>query len=118
EGVMSAGEPGSFEPPSDFDPVAHFPSEPWLLGEGERLVAEVLVEPLAAPTVVAELGEQAISSRRDDGSIVVRLEVTNRAAFRSWVLGLLDHATVLAPAELREEVLSWLGSMAGPAESG
>ena len=44
----------------------------------------------------------------DDGSVVVELAVTNRDAFRSFVLGLLDHAEVLAPPELRADVVDWL----------
>ena len=50
--------------------------------------------------------------RRDDGAVVVALEVVNRAAFRTWVLELLDHAEVLAPPELRHEMVTWLGAIA------
>jgi proteasome accessory factor B len=32
----------------------------------------------------------------------------NRPAFRSWVLGLLEHAVVLEPVEVRDEVVAWL----------
>jgi predicted DNA-binding transcriptional regulator YafY len=41
------------------------------------------------------------------------MTVVNRPAFRSWVLGLLDHAEVLEPAELRQEVVGWLEEIAG-----
>jgi proteasome accessory factor B len=58
------------------------------------------------------VGEQAVAGRSDDGSVVVRMAVTNRAAFRSFVLGLLDSAEVLGPPELRAEVVDWLESMA------
>jgi predicted DNA-binding transcriptional regulator YafY len=112
EGEITVGVGGSFEPPESFDPVAHFPSEPWLMGDGQRLVAEVQVEALAVPVVTAQLGEEAVVRRCDDGSVVVQLEVTNRAAFRSWVLGLLEHARVLGPPELREELRSWLEATA------
>ena len=43
-----------------------------------------------------------------DGGVVVELLVTNRDAFRSFVLGFLDHAEVLAPDELRTELVDWL----------
>jgi predicted DNA-binding transcriptional regulator YafY len=36
------------------------------------------------------------------------MAVTNRAAFRTFVLGFLEHAEVLEPPELREDVVSWL----------
>ena len=38
--------------------------------------------------------------------------VTNREAFRSFVIGLLDHAEVLAPAELRADMVAWLTACA------
>jgi proteasome accessory factor B len=50
-------------------------------------------------------------NRRDDGTIVVRLAVRNVAAFRSWVLGLLDDAEVLAPADLRDDIADWLSAI-------
>jgi predicted DNA-binding transcriptional regulator YafY len=76
----------------------------------------VLVDQLQAQQVEAELGESAVRERRPDGSIVVRLEVANEDAFRSWVLGLLDHAVVLSPAPLRQRVKAWLEAVsAGPA---
>ncbi len=41
----------------------------------------------------------AVEERRPDGSVVLAVPVTNRAAFRSFVLGFLDHAEVLGPPE-------------------
>jgi hypothetical protein len=35
----------------------------------------------------------------------------NREAFRTWVLELLDHAEVLAPPELRDELIAWLDAL-------
>ena len=59
-----------------------------------------------------------MTERRDDGSIVVRMGVTNREAFRSFVLGLLDHAEVLAPPELRADMVAWLTAQAGEGGAG
>ena len=36
------------------------------------------------------------------------MAVTNREGFRSFVLAFLDHAEVLAPDDLRAEVVRWL----------
>ena len=58
--------------------------------------------------MVEQLGEDAVVERRADGAVVVTLPVVNRAAFRTWVLGLLDHAEVLAPPELRADMVAWL----------
>jgi predicted DNA-binding transcriptional regulator YafY len=51
--------------------------------------------------------------KHGEGAVVVRLAVTNRDAFRSFVLGLLDHAEVLGPPELRAEVAGWLDATIG-----
>jgi hypothetical protein len=43
---------------------------------------------------------------------VVRLEVTNVDALRSWVLELGDHAEVLAPGPVRAGMIAWLEAIA------
>ena len=43
---------------------------------------------------------------------MVRVPCTNLAAFRSWVLGLLDHAEVLEPPAVRADLVAWLSSIA------
>jgi predicted DNA-binding transcriptional regulator YafY len=45
--------------------------------------------------------------------VVLAVSVTNRPAFRSFVLGFLDHAQVLGPAELRAEMVEWLEAQCG-----
>ena len=59
------------------------------------------------------LGAGAVVDQRDDGGVVVALDVVNRDAFRAFVLDLLDHAEVLDPPELRTEVVDWLTALAG-----
>jgi hypothetical protein len=49
---------------------------------------------------------------------VVTLPVVNRAAFRSWVVDLLDHAEVLSPPELRADMVAWLDAVARPNSRG
>jgi hypothetical protein len=50
---------------------------------------------------------------------VVRLEVTNVAALRSWVLELGEHAEVVAPESVRADMISWLeATAAGPMPGG
>ncbi|HEY3239909.1 MAG TPA: WYL domain-containing protein [Acidimicrobiia bacterium] len=113
-GTIDVGQAGGFEPPAGFDPSSALRDEPWRFGDEEPVEALVRVTPPQAAWVVAEVGEQAVAGRGDDGSVVVRMAVTNRAAFRSFVLGLLEAAEVLDPLELRSEVVGWLESMAGP----
>ena len=108
DGDVEAGSPGAFEPPAGLEPGAMLRDEPWQFGDEEVVTARVLVDAVQAAAVVQQVGEEAVSERRDDGSVVIALPVTNSAAFRSFVLGLLDAAEVLGPVELRDEMVAWL----------
>lgn len=109
---LEAGEQASFERPDEVDLSGAMPKEPWLIGGHEAFVARVRVDPAQAGKVAAEVGEERVQERCDDGSVVLELPVTNRSGFRSWLLGLLDHAEVLEPPELRDDVLAWLQDIA------
>jgi predicted DNA-binding transcriptional regulator YafY len=63
-----------------------------------------------APWVRRDLGEGAVLATAADGAIDVAVQVRNADAFRSWVLGLLDHAEVVEPPALRQDVVSWLSA--------
>ena len=118
ESEVEAGPPGAFERPEGFDPASALRDEPWRFGDEEPVEALVLVSPAQAGWVEADLGARAVAERRDDGSVVVRMAVTNREAFRSFVLGLLDHAEVLGPPELRADMVAWLAALAGSGSRG
>jgi proteasome accessory factor B len=105
-------EEDHFERPRDFDISRAFPEDPWLVGDGQVTTATVWVDRIHAPLVEAELGSSTVTAREDDGSVVVELQVVNTAAFRSWVLGLLDHAEVRGPEWLRADIIDWLSPMA------
>jgi len=117
EGPVDRGADGSGVPPEGFDPDAVVPLEPWRLTEGEEQEVRVLVDPIEAPRVVEEVGGDAITERRADGSVVVGLAVTNVAALRSWVLGLGHHAEVLSPDPVRRAVVDWLTLLADQASA-
>jgi proteasome accessory factor B len=100
-----------FERPSTAVPGG--PLEPWQLGEGKPVDARVLVDAPQAPWIVHHLGAGAVDEERPDGSVVVTMTVTNRDNFRSFVLSFLDHAEVLDPPELRDDLVTWLQEVAG-----
>jgi proteasome accessory factor B len=102
----------SYEVPDDFDSSSTMPRDPLLIGGEEAVEALVWVDATLAGRVVRQRGADNVRDRRDDGSVVVAIPVRNRDAFRSWLLGLRDHAMVLAPADLRSDVVSWLSSIA------
>lgn len=110
-GEPEVGKAGAFERPEHVDLSAAMPKEPWLIGGSDELVARVRVDAVQAGKVAAEVGADRVVARADDGGVVLELNVTNRSAFLTWLLGLLDHAEVLEPQELRDEVVSWLRAM-------
>ena len=73
------------------------------------------VDEARAGQIERELGSERVVARHADGSVDVEVPSANHGAFRSWVLGLLDHAEVLSPPERRADVVTWLRQMAeGP----
>jgi predicted DNA-binding transcriptional regulator YafY len=112
DGAPTLGSVGGFDPPADFDPASALRSDPLTYGDDQPITARVLVDASHAAVVVDDLGEDAVAERREDGSVVVKLAVVNREAFRSFVLGLLEHAEVLDPPALRADLVDWLHAMA------
>ncbi|MDP1820291.1 MAG: WYL domain-containing protein [Acidimicrobiales bacterium] len=86
---------------------------PWALGGDAVINAKVQIDGPQARWAIQHLGPDNIVSVQGEDSVVVELPVTNRQAFRSFVLGFLDHAEVLEPPELRDEIVAWLEAMAG-----
>jgi len=110
DGAVHHGPPGAFERPASL-PAAHAP--PWQLGGESPVDARLRIDADLAGWGVDHLGAGAVAASHPDGSVDVRLTVTNREAFRSFVLGFLDHAEVLEPPELRGDIVSWLEVLAG-----
>jgi proteasome accessory factor B len=113
EGAPELGPDASFTPPEGIDPADFVRADPMTYGEDQPVDAHVLVDAPRAGWVVDQLGEQSVLERRADGAAVVTMPVVNRAAFRSWVVDLLDHAEVLSPPDLRADMVAWLDSIAG-----
>ena len=106
EGDVVCGVRHSFERPATGVPGARV--EPWQLGEGEPVQARVLVDARQAAIAIGEAGRDAVVEERDDGSVVLQLSVTNLDGLRSFVLGFLEHAEVVGPAEVRDDIVLWL----------
>ncbi len=114
QGEVEAGSPGTAPDPAPLPEGAGatMPREPWLIGGDEPETAVVRVDAVLASKAVADAGPSASIERHDDGSVTITLPVVQRAAFRSWLLGFLDHAVVVSPPELRDEVVGWLVAVA------
>lgn len=80
----------------------------WELGAEEPVRARLRIDGSRAGWAIQHVGPDHVVHEDDDGSIVVELPVTNRAAFRSFVLSFLEHAELLEPPELRDDLIAWL----------
>ncbi len=106
DGEVELTEEPTFEPPATAVPGRARGA--WELGGEEPLRARVRIDGPQVGWAVQHLGPDHVVEEGADGSVVVELPVTNRAAFRSFVLSFLEHAEVLEPAELRDDLIAWL----------
>jgi predicted DNA-binding transcriptional regulator YafY len=111
EGDVTVGPPGAFTAPDDFRPDDHIEDRPWMLGDDEPVTVHLRVDADRADGALRELRGEATVTPRDDGAVDVELTITNRAAFRTFVLGLAEHAEVVAPPDVRAEIVEWLEGM-------
>lgn len=107
--VEAAGDDGAFARPPHGGAVP----APWETGGDEPRTARLLVDAEQAGWAAGHVGPDAVEEWRPDGSVVLAVRVTNRDAFRSFVLGFLDHAEVLGPSELRADLVDWLEALCG-----
>jgi proteasome accessory factor B len=105
EGLVEPTEAG-FEPPATAVPGRV--KGAWELGAEEPVAARLRIDPAQAQWALQHVGPDHVVERGEDGGIVVELPVTNRAAFRSFVLSFLEHAEILSPPELRQDLIEWL----------
>ena len=104
-GAVRTGPPGAFVPPGD---LAGVRLRPWEFDAGPTVTARVLLDHVVAGPVLAEDPGLDVAERRDDGSVVVELQVRNPAGLRGFVLSFLERAELLAPPELRADLVDWL----------
>jgi len=82
-------------------------ARPWEAARRGRNVT-VRVDKAVARAVVAELAEGAVVASHRTGAVDVTIGWGLPGLSRGWVLSLLDHAEVLSPPRVREEVVEWL----------
>jgi proteasome accessory factor C len=97
-----------FRRPADFDPRAYANRAEWQLGE-EMGVAEVLISERIAWQIerhFGRYGEFAPAEGRgwSEGDRLLSTNYSNARMIVSWVLGLGEHARLLGPPELVEEL--------------
>jgi proteasome accessory factor B len=102
---QAIGAPGGFDPPVDLD-IATAVSGP----EAVPVDVELAVAPGARWSV--ELRGGVDTGRVHDGLPVLRVDGLDPVRDRSWLLGLGPEVVVLAPEELRAEVVAGLSRLA------
>ena len=109
--VPRPAAPGTGVLPADFEPTTALADDPWRIGEGEPVSVDILVGPEVAGLVEQQVRSASVVERRTDGSSVLRLEVTNVDALRTWLFELGEHVVVLGPDEVRQSIVDWLEAM-------
>ncbi len=93
-----------FRRPADFDPRAYANRAEWQLGE-EHGVAEILLGERIAWQIERHFGRYGEVRPADrDGDRIFRTPYGNARMIVSWVLGLGEHARLLGPPELLDEL--------------
>ena len=116
-GPVEVGSSGAFERRAGNrlpSPSEAMPSQEWLYGDGVNettWTAVVRVDAVLAAKAVADAGSTATTDWAGDGSVTLTMPVRDVPNFREWVLGMLDHAVVVGPDELRDDVVTWLRAM-------
>ncbi len=88
----------------------------WEIGN-EVAVAQIQVDADVADWVLGQVGEEIPYQRHSDRSLLLELSVSNAEALVDFVLGLLDHAELIAPAELRAKLLERIRACAAAGHS-
>jgi predicted DNA-binding transcriptional regulator YafY len=109
DGQITMGDGDQFERPAGLNLRTLLPDDPKMLGpDGDTTEAIVRVDAVRAPAVVRELGADRLVDTNPNGDVDVRVPCANREAFRSWVLGLMEHAEVRSPPDVRADIVEWL----------
>lgn len=84
------------------------PLAAWEIGDEEPVVARLLVDASRAETAARQLGPAVASEAAAGGGRIFTVPVVRHDAFRSFVLGFLEHAEILEPESWRHDVVQWL----------
>lgn len=99
------------------------PRPAWELGPGTPVTARIRVDADYVESARRQLGANAVMEApavasdhpaAGDGSADFVVPVTNREAFRSFVLGFLHRAELVEPLEWRNDMIQWLQALRSP----
>jgi proteasome accessory factor B len=94
------------------DEVPEAPRQAWEFGSEEPTVARLLVDESHGATAARQLGSDVKAEDQPDGSVIFEVPVVRYEAFRTFVLGFLEHAEILEPVRWRDDIVAWLSAIA------
>ncbi len=109
---VQIGQPDAFDVDDDFEPGTIGGEEPWQYGD-EQLKVQVAIDATHLDEFLAAVGPDVPVESGPVGAAVVTLDVANRVALRTFLLGFEEHVEVIEPPEVRTEMVSWLERVAG-----
>lgn len=112
EGDIEVGEDDEFTAPDDFRPDDHVEARAWMFGDADPTMVELRIDRDYVESALTTLGSDARVDREDGDGAFVSVPVVDRAAFRTVVLGFLEHAEVVRPPDVRDELVAWLEHLA------
>ncbi len=118
DGEVAVGDAAMFVPPRDADTRVAGLDAPWELGDGAPIRVTIAFDPPHDRGAIARLGDDTVVRRGADGRTLVTFDAVQADAVRSFVLGFLEHAEVLEPASLRDDVTAWLQALAARGDEG
>lgn len=84
----------------------------WEMGDDSPVMVRLLVDTRLAASAAHQFDSE-IKSEHTEHGVIFNVPVINEEAFRSFVLGFLEHAEVLSPPEVRARTIAWLQQQAG-----
>jgi predicted DNA-binding transcriptional regulator YafY len=118
DGDVTVGDARSFVPPADDEARVASIDAPWELGDGDVLRVTIAFDPPHDIGAIERLGDDAVVTHGPDGRTRVTFDAVQPDAVRSFVLGFLEHAEVLEPQQLRDDVIAWLQATAARGDAG
>ncbi|MDE0268983.1 MAG: WYL domain-containing protein [Acidimicrobiaceae bacterium] len=80
--------------------------KPWEFGSGEPVEVKIWVDAELAGWASQKSGTSGCLQA--DDSLILKLRVRNRPALRTFVLSMLEHAKILEPQWIKDELVAWL----------
>ncbi len=90
----------------------------WELGDDAPVMVDLLVDAERAEFARRHFDETVATRPHPSGGTVFVVPVVNEDAFRGFVLGFLEHAEILAPADVRGRMVEWLDAIVDRAGGG